>query len=75
MTFWIEGAAVFTHPDVNVDLPQTVRQALSFPVIEAWELPEHILGHVPRHSHSRGDVRRIVSMFAHLQAPRSRRSS
>jgi hypothetical protein len=71
---WIEGAAVFAHPAVDVDLPKTVRRTLPFPVIEARELPEHILGHVPRHPHSKGDVRRIVSMFAHLQAPRSRRS-
>jgi hypothetical protein len=72
---WIEGAAVFTHPDVNVDLAQAVRQTLPFPVFHARELPEHILEHVPRHPHSRGDVRRIVSMFAHLQAPRSPRCS
>ena len=71
---WIEGAAVFTHPAVQVDLPKSVRQTLPFPVFHARELPAHILEHVPRHSHSMGDVRRIVSMFAHLQAPRSNRS-
>ena len=71
---WIEGAAVFTHPAVHVDLPQTVQQNLPFPVLRAQELPAHILEHVPRHLHSKGDVRRIASMFAHLRAPRSSHS-
>ena len=70
---WIEGAAVFTHSSVHVDLPQPVRRTLPFPVLHARELPAYILEHVPRHSHSKGDVRRIASMFAHLQAPRSTR--
>ena len=68
---WIEGAAVFTHPAVHVDLPQSVRQTLPFPVFHAKELPTHVLKHVPRHPYSKGDVRRIVSMFAHLREPRS----
>lgn len=71
---WIEGAAVFTHPTVHVDLPQSVRQTLPFPVFHARELPTYILKHVPRQPVSKGDVRRIVSMFAHLRAPRSSRS-
>jgi hypothetical protein len=66
---WIEGAAVFTHPGVDVDLPKAVRKTLPFPVVEAGELPAHVLGHVPRHPHSKGNVRQIVSMFAHLRAP------
>ena len=70
---WIEGAAVFTHSAVHVDLPQSVRQKLPFPVVHARELPATIREHVPRHSYSKGDVRRIVSMLAHLQAPRSAR--
>lgn len=71
---WIEGAAVFTHPKVRLDLPQPVRDTLPFPVFHAQELPEHILEHVPRRSFSKGEVRRIVSMFAHLRAPDSTRS-
>jgi len=67
---WIEGAAVFSDPTVRVDLPQSVRDTLPFPVLQARDLPAHILGHVPRYPYSRSDVRRIVSMFSHLQAPR-----
>lgn len=70
---WIEGAAVFTHPAVHVDLPQSVRKTLPFPVFDARELPALILNHVPRHSYSKGDVRRIVSMFAHLREPTATR--
>jgi len=67
---WIEGAAVFTHPDVFLDLPQSIRDSLPFPVFQARELPGYILGHAPRHRYSAGDVRRLVSLFAHLRAPR-----
>jgi hypothetical protein len=70
---WIEGAAVFTHPTVLLDLPQPIRATLPFPVFLARELPTHILKHVPRHPYSKGDVRCIVSMFAHLRAPGSTR--
>jgi hypothetical protein len=70
---WIEGAAVFTHSAVDVELPQSVRKTLPFPVLHARELPAHIREHVPRHSYSKGDVRRIASLFAHLLAPRSNR--
>lgn len=66
---WIEGAAVFTHPQVYLDLPQTVRDRLPFPALRAQDLPAHILQHVPRHPYSRSDVRRIVSLLSHLQAP------
>jgi hypothetical protein len=72
---WIEGAAVFTHPSVRVELPPNVRDALPFPVIHARELPAYIVTHVPRRPYSKGDVRRIVSLFAHLNAPRTTRST
>jgi hypothetical protein len=72
---WIEGAAVFTHPAVTLDLSQSVRRTLPFPVFHARELPAHILEHVPRQPYSKGEVRRIVSMFAHLRAPGSARPS
>ena len=68
---WIEGAAVFAHPSVRVELPPYIRDTLPFPAVQVQELPAHILGHVPRRPYSRGDVRRIVSMFAHLRAPHS----
>jgi hypothetical protein len=71
---WIEGAAVFTHPTVMLDLPQPIQDTLPFPAFLARELPPHILGHVPRRPYSKGEVRRIVSMFAHLRAPGSTRS-
>lgn len=66
---WIEGAAVFSDPTVHLDLPQAVRSSLPFPVFQARDLPAHILEHVPRHPNSTADVRRIVSMFAHLRTP------
>jgi hypothetical protein len=71
---WIEGAAVFTHPDVRIELPSQVRDGLPFPAIHARDLPAYIAAHVPRYPYSRSDVKRIVSMFAHLQTPRSPRS-
>jgi hypothetical protein len=64
---WIEGAVVFTHPAVSLDLPEEVLAGLPFPVLRARDLPAHILKHVPRHPYSRHDVRQIVSMFGHLQ--------
>lgn len=67
---WIEGAVVFTHPTVTLDLPQTVRESLPFPVLRARELPTHVLDHVPRRTHSRAEVRQIVGMFGHLLPPR-----
>lgn len=67
---WIEGMVVFTHPRVSLELPDAVRQALPFPILRPHELAAEIRVHVPRHeSLARGDVSRLVSMFAHLQAP------
>jgi hypothetical protein len=66
---WIEGAVVFTHPTVSLDLPKAARDALPFPVLHGRDLPRHIRGHVPRQSHSKADIRRIVSLFGHLQPP------
>jgi hypothetical protein len=72
---WIEGAAVFTHSAVRIELPPDVRDGLPFPAIHARDLPAHIAAHVPRRPYSKGDVRRIVGLFAHLNAPRSTRSN
>jgi len=69
---WIEGAAVFTHPSVRVELEQQTHDTLPFPALHVRELPAHITQHKPRHPYSKGDVRRIVTMFAHLRAPRPR---
>lgn len=67
---WIEGIVVFSHPRVSLDLSEAVRQGLPFPILQPHELVAQIRGHVPRHRGlSRGDVSRLVSMFAHLQAP------
>ncbi|MGD8903374.1 MAG: NERD domain-containing protein [Anaerolineae bacterium] len=72
---WIEGAAVFTHPSVRVELGPQTRDRLPFPAIHAQELPAHITQHMPRRPYSKGDVRRIVSMFAHLRAPGTRHTA
>jgi hypothetical protein len=64
---WIEGAVVFTHPAVSLDLPPAVLEELPFPVLRARELPAHIVGHVPRWPYSKADLRQIVSMLGHLQ--------
>jgi hypothetical protein len=69
---WIEGAAVFTHPAVSLDLPPEVTAALPFPVLRARDLPAHIVGHVPRHTYTKADVRQIVDLFGRLQPPASR---
>lgn len=71
---WIEGAVVFSDPGIELDLPQSVRDGLPFPVLRARDLPAHILGHVPRYPYSTSDVRRLVSLFSHLHAPGSRRN-
>jgi len=65
---WIEGIVVFSHPRVSLELPETVRRG-RFPVVQPHELAAQIRGHMPRTYLSRGDVSRLVSMFAHLQAP------
>jgi hypothetical protein len=66
---WIEGSVVFTHPAVCVDLAEGVEAALPFPVLKIRELPGHIVGHVPRRPHSKSEIREIVSLLGHLQAP------
>jgi len=66
---WIEGIVVFSHPRVSLELPETVRQAMPFPVLRSHELAAEIRGHVPRQGLSRGDVSRLVGMFGHLQGP------
>ncbi len=66
---WIEGVVVFTHPKVDLDLPDAYLKGLPFPVLRGRELPRHIRLHVPRRTLSRAEVSRLVSMFAHLHAP------
>lgn len=66
---WIEGAVVFTHPAVSLDLPAEMLGTFPFPVLRARDLLAHIGGHVPRRPYSKADIRLIVSMLAHLQAP------
>ncbi len=66
---WMEGAVVFTHPAVSIDLPPAVVEEIPFPVLRGRDLPAHIATHVPRQPYSRADVRRMVSLFGHLQAP------
>ena len=67
---WIEGIVVFSHPRASLDLPESVRQGLPFPILRPNELAAVIRSHVPRHrALTRGDVSRLVSMFAHLRAP------
>ena len=64
---WIEGAVVFTHPAVSLDLTEAVLAALPFPVLRARDLPAHIAGHEPRRRYSKAEVRQIISMFGHLR--------
>jgi hypothetical protein len=68
---WIEGAVVFTHPAVAIDLPPRAKKKLPFPVLRARDLPAYIRGNKPRQSLSKADIREIVSMFSHLEPPRS----
>lgn len=65
---WIEGAVVFTHPAVSLDLPQEVLSQLSFPILRGRDLPALILGHMPRRPYSKAEIRQIVSMFGHLES-------
>jgi hypothetical protein len=71
---WIEGAVVFTHPAVSLDLPQTALETLPFPALRARDLASHMLRNVPRRPYTKADVRQIVSMFGHLQTPYSRQA-
>jgi hypothetical protein len=66
---WIEGAVVFTHPAVSIDLPPAIEESLPFPVLRARDLPTYILGNEPRRRLSKADVREIVSMLGHLEPP------
>jgi hypothetical protein len=66
---WIEGAVVFTHPAASLDLPAELLASTHFPVLKARDLPAHIAGHVPRHPHPAAEVRAIVGLLGHLQAP------
>lgn len=66
---WIEGAVVFTHPAVSLDLPEDVIARLPFQVLRAREVPAYILQHEPRQRLSKSEVRQIASMFGHLQQP------
>jgi hypothetical protein len=68
---WIEGAVVFTHPDVQIDLPPELAPVLPFPVLHVRDLPAHIADHVPRQSLRHAEVRHIVSLLAHLGPPAS----
>jgi hypothetical protein len=69
---WVEGAAVFTHPAVTIDLPRKLKRRLPFPVLRVRDLPAFIRGHTPRQRLTKSDIREIVSMFAHLKPPESR---
>ena len=69
---WIEGAAVFTHPAVTIDLPRKVKRRLPFPVFRAQDVPAFIRGHTARQRLTNADVREIVSMFGHLKPPEPR---
>ncbi len=66
---WIEGAVVFTHPAVSVDLAEEVTRSLPFPVLKVRDLPGHIAAHVPRRPYTKSEIREIVSLFGHLQCP------
>lgn len=69
---WIEGAVVFTHPAVSLDLPQDLLATLPFPVLKARDLPAHITAHVPRRTYSKAEIRQIISLLGHLQPPNPR---
>jgi hypothetical protein len=69
---WIEGAVIFAHPAVTIDLPPKVERKLPFPVLRAQDLPAHIRSHTPRQRLTKADIREIVSMFGHLKPPEPR---
>lgn len=70
---WIEGAVVYTHPDVELDLPKQVVKSLAFPVLKAQDLAAYITGFTPRRSYTKSQVRQIISLLGHLQAPSAHR--
>lgn len=70
---WIEGVVVFTHPDVELELPQPVSRSQAFPVLRVQDLAAYITNYVPRRPYTRSQVRQIVSLFGHLQAPSASR--
>jgi hypothetical protein len=66
---WIEGAVVFTHPAASIDIPEDSLAAFPFPVLKIRDLPTHVAGHVPRRFFTAAEVRAIVDLLAHLEAP------
>ncbi len=66
---WIEGAVVFSHPATSLDLPPEVEASQPFPVLKVRDVPGHIVSHVPRRPHTAREVREIVGLLGHLQAP------
>jgi len=68
---WIEGAVVFVHPGVCVDLPDYLQARLPFPVLRARDLPSFILEHVPRRGLLPDEVEAIVRLFGQLEPPPS----
>jgi hypothetical protein len=66
---WIEGAVVFVHPGVLIDLPEALRARLPFPVLRGRDLPRFILEHVPRRGLLPDEVEAIVRLFGGLEAP------
>jgi len=63
---WIEGAVVFTHPAVSLDLPESVLADAPFSVLRARDLPAHISRHTPRRSYTKAEIRQIVSLLGNL---------
>jgi hypothetical protein len=66
---WIEGAVVFTNPAASIDIPEDTLAAFPFPVLKIRDLPAHVAGHVPRRFFTAAEVRAIVDLLAHLEAP------
>ena len=61
---WIEGIVVFSHPRVSLDLPESVRRGLPFPVLTVHELAAQIRGlpietYAHQRAHSREGVDRV----------------
>ena len=66
---WIEGAVVFTHTEVRLDLPDTLLAGLPFSVLQGHDLAGYVTGNRPRRPLGHAQVCRIVSLLAHLQLP------